>query len=72
MGQMSTTAQKERRPGGGSPRRQKDVKHGLIDAFILPRTAGGVKRMIFRAFTALAYILAALWGMELAVNVLCR
>lgn len=69
---MSKTAQKERRPGGGTPRRQKNVKHGLIDIFILPRTAGGVKRMIVRIVAVLAYILAALWGMELAVIVLCR
>lgn len=69
---MSKAAQKERRPGAGTPRRPQSVKHWLVDAFILPRTACGVKRMLLRTGEMLVYILGALLMTGWAVEAVCR
>lgn len=58
------TAQKERRPGGSTPRRLKGVKDWIVDAFILPHTPAAVKGCICRggAILAAAVALVALDG----------
>lgn len=54
------TINKERRPGGGTPRRLKGVKHWTIDAFSLPHGAGAVKCNLCGVLAVLAALAAML------------